>query len=146
MPSRPEVNALGGVWPLGTITITSGTPQSILTNVGAQMTGANPGSTAPIGTPGGQSASWSGRGRPFSATCRQIFFSTVGNTGAVYITDGNWPGKDVNRTVLVIGPNQPNVALPPFPVTESVIDVSRYYVDGTNSGDTITIAAMDASS
>ena len=147
MPSSPEVNAIGGVWPLGVITVTAGTPVSILSNVGAQGTGAVSGSSpAPIGLPGGQSASWSGRGRPFSATCRQLMLSTTGNAGLIYINDGNWPGKDTNRTVAIIGPNMPNVAFPPNPLVESVLDLSRYYIDGTNSGDTIVIAAADASS
>lgn len=146
MPSRPEVNALGGIWPLGIITVTAGTPVSILSNVGAQGTGAVVGSPAPVGLPGGQSASWSGRGRPFSATCRQLMLSTTGNTGLIYINDGNWPGKDTNRTVAIIGPNQPNVAFPPNPLTESVMDLSRYWIDGSSSGDTIVIAAADASS
>src|ERR1700686_2859007 len=133
MASRPETNAIGGVWPLGIITVTSGTPVHILSNVGAQETGAVPGSTPlPQGLPGGQSASWSGRGRPFSATCRQLMLSTTGNTGLIYINDGNWPGKDQYRTVAIIGPNQPNVAFPPNPLVESVLDLSRYWIDGTN--------------
>ena len=146
MPSRPEVNAIGGVWPLGVITVTAGTPVSILSNVGAQNSGAVPGSTAPVGLHGGQSASWTGRGRNFMASARQLMLSTTGNSGLIYINDGNWPGKDTNRTVAIIGPNMPNVAFPPNPLVESVLDLSRYYIDGTNSGDTIVIAAADASS
>ena len=127
MASRPETNAIGGVWPLGTFTITSGTPVSIMSIVGANLP-----STAPAG-------------RVFSPNCRQLLISTAGNAGLIYLNDGNYPGKDVNRTVAIIGPNMPNVAFPPSHLADSVLDMSRYWVDGTNSGDTITIAAADAS-
>lgn len=144
--SRPETNAIAGVWPLGVITVNSGTPVSILVNVGAQNSGAAPGSPAPVGTAGGAAFTSTGRGRNFMASCRQLMISTTGNSGLIFINDGNWPGKDTNRTVAIIGPNMPNVAFPPNPLVESVLDLGRYYIDGTNSGDTIVIAAADSSS
>lgn len=122
MASRPETNAIGGLWPLGTITITAGTPIALNSIVGAKNAK-----------------------QPFSRSCRQLIFSTAGNTGLIYINDGNYAGKDVNRTVMIIGPQTANIAMPQTALTESVLDIDRYYVDGTNSGDTITIAAADAS-
>ncbi|HEY3620716.1 MAG TPA: hypothetical protein VGK96_28265 [Candidatus Sulfotelmatobacter sp.] len=120
--SRPETNAIGGVWPLGTFTITSGTPIALTSIVGAQKAT-----------------------QPFSASCRQLTLSTPGNTGLVYINDGPFAGRDVNRTVAVIGPNQPYVGFPNDPLTESVLDISRYYIDGSSSGDKVTICASDSS-
>ena len=135
MASRPETRALE-VWPLGTFTITPGTPIALTSIVGPQETGSNP-QTQYTGGP---------KGHAFTATCRGLVFSTAGNAGLIYLNDGNWPGRDVNRTVTVIGPNQPNVEFPPAGLTQGVMDINRYYIDGTTAGDLVTITAVDASS
>jgi hypothetical protein len=117
--SIPEKNPIGGVWPLGTFTITAGTPISLLSIVGQRVLGQG-------------------------AFCRQFIISTAGNTGEIYLNDGNVAGKDVNRTVAIIGPAEPSVGVPPDALRMSEMDVTRYYVDGSASGDTVTISAADS--
>src|ERR1700743_1260797 len=115
MPAPAEMNAIGGVWPLGQITM-PGSPISILLNVG--------------GTPAQRAASGLPV-NPYTPSCRQLLFSTTGNAAIVYLMDGNYPITETNRIVATFGPNFPYSAFPWTALTESVLDLSRYYLVGT---------------
>jgi hypothetical protein len=132
--SNPEVNPIGGIWPLGKMTITHGTPVSILVNVGAQVAGQSDAGVPQV-MPGG---------RKFNSMVTQIIFSApTSNTADVFVQDGNVAGPDVNRTVLCV-PKGTTLALPMGTETQSGnIDPSRYYVDGTTS-DVIYVSCAGA--
>jgi hypothetical protein len=121
MASRPQVNAQSGITSLGIIIITAGTPQQIAPAI------ARSNST-------------------YTLTARQIGFSvTSASTGEVYVNYGNYPGLDVNATTLIIqhGTSQ---SLPIGTVsTDGLIDVLKFWIDGSHTGDVVAIYALDAS-
>ena len=134
--SIPEVNPVPGIWPLGVITVTGGTPKQIIANVGSQDAGKNDAGVKVVMP----------QGRNFGSSCGQLVFSAPSaNSGDVFINDGNFAGTpETNRTVLCI-PKGMTLSLPAGAELQSgVIDVTRYWVDGT-TGDKIIVTAMDAS-
>ena len=131
MPSVAQKYPIGGIWPLGVLTIAHGTPVALTHNVGAQA------ATAPINVP-----PTLGGGRPLTTRVRQLIFSApTGNTGDVYVQYGNFSEPDTNATTLIV-PKGQTLSLPQgAPLLEGYIDVTKWYVDGTTS-DTMAVSAV----
>ncbi len=130
-----QTNALGGIWPLGVITVTSGTAINVLVNV----------------TPTGQVAGSIPTGRPYAPSATQIVFSTLkANTGEVYVNYGGGAagptGADTNATCLCLSPGQ-QASLPYSSfLPTATIDLKKFWIDGTQSGDKVAMFAADCSS
>ena len=123
----------GGICPLGTITVTThGTPVQATTNVGSQQQGG----AVSIQNP---------QGRPYSGNCRQLIFSTpTANTGDILIQDGQFAALGVH-TLLII-PKGTKMSLPDGgEICDSIIDITRIWVDALNDGDKVVVTAVDAS-
>lgn len=123
MASVPSGKAIGGVTPLGVITITANTPVQIVTPSTVKDK---------VG---------------FTFTARLLGFSCpASNTGAIYVNYGNYPGLDANATALIVSPG----ATASLPIndacTEGLIDVEKWYCDGSHTGDIVAVHASDASS
>ena len=135
--SIAQVNPVPGIWPLGSLTITHGTPLSILTNVGSQAQGLNDSGVGGLGTAFRDK-------RPFSSLVAQLTFSAPkGNAGEVYVNYGNVAGLDTNATVVIVQAGT-TVSLPfGAPLVAGQIDPSQYYIDGTTS-DKLVVSAVYA--
>jgi len=80
--------------------------------------------------------------RNFGSSCGQLVFSTPsGNSADVYVNDGNWPGLDTNKTLLIVPKG--TVRSLPDGALRNVLDVTRYYVSGADT-DKIVVTAIDA--
>lgn len=123
--------ATSGISAGGAVTITGGTPIQISTLFALPPNAG--GATNLTATP------------PFTLTAQQIIFSTGGNTGVVYVNYGNFAGLDAHATALIIPANSvqslPNGSL----CTEALIDVTKWWVDGTTS-DHVAVSLVNASS
>ena len=126
MPSVPQTKPVGGIWALGIITLNHGTPIAITNNVGSQE-------SVPLALP---------TGRPFSGLVKQItFVAPTANSGDVFVQYGSFAGPDTNATVLSV-PKGTSRSLPEGSALDGgLIDVNRFYVDGTTS-DTIIVFAV----
>lgn len=123
MASRAQNKAIGGITPLGVITITAGTPIQIISALNL---------TDKVG---------------FTFSARQIGFSVTGaSTGEIYVNYGNYPGLDANATALIVQHGTEQTLPIGSVVTESIIDVEKWWVDGSVSGDKVAVYAADASS
>jgi hypothetical protein len=113
--------AIGGVTPLGVITITSGTPQKVTTNLNLSDT-------------------------TYTLTCRQLGFSVdTSPSGEVYVNYGNVAGKDAHATALIIQSGTAQ-SLPIGAVTaDGLIDANAWWLDGSASC-VVAVYALDASS
>ena len=135
--SIAQVNPVPGIWPLGVVTITGGTPTSILTNVGSQAQGLDDSGV------GGLGKAFRDK-RPFSSLVTQIIFSApVGNAGDVYVNYGKVAGLDANATVLIISKGTQQSLPAGAVLSAGQIDPSQYYLDGTTS-DKVAVSAVYA--
>jgi hypothetical protein len=119
--AAPQQNrAIGGITPLGIITITAGAPQKVTKNLNLSD-------------------------KVYTFGCRQLGFSLDATpSGEVYVNYGNVAGKDTNATAMIIqsGTSQ---SLPIGSVaTEGFIDANQWYLDGSASC-VVSIYALDAS-
>lgn len=122
MASRPQNKAIGGITPLGVITVTPGTPQQIISALNL---------TDKVG---------------FTFSARQIGFSVSATpAGEAYVNYGNFPNRDVNATVLIVQSSQAQSLPIGGVVTEGLIDVEKYWVDGS-AAVVVAVYAADASS
>lgn len=119
--SQQFQRAIGGLTPLGIITITPGTPINLLKNLNLVT-------------------------QRYSLQARQIGFSIDSSpAGEVYVNYGNVAGKDANVTAMILqsGTQQS------FPIgsscTEGEIDVSAWYLDGS-AACVVAAYCLDASS
>lgn len=113
--------AIGGVTPLGIITITSGIPQKVTTNLNIVDT------------------NW-------AFTCRQLGFSVdSGATGQVFVNYQSNAGGNI-MTALVLQKNQQQTLPMGTEVVDSVMDATQWYLDGSHTGDKVAVYALDASS
>jgi hypothetical protein len=132
MPGPQQTHLFGGVCPLGNITVpAAGTPVPVTINLANQIQGSGVTSQDPLG-------------RPFNGSCRQLIFSTPGNSGVIYVNYGNWPGLDAYATMLVIAPNQ-IASLPQGCLTEAAIDITQIFIDSASDGDSVVVVAVDGS-
>lgn len=114
-----EVYAIGGAWPLGKYTVTSGTPV-VLRAKATYASGRLPG-------------------------CRQLQFTAAsGNTSDVVVMLGNHPYTDTDHIITVV-PKGTTITVPPQAMlTESRLSVTNIYIDGATSNDTVQVTAYDA--
>ena len=112
---------IGGVTPLGSITITPGTPISVLANLNVVD-------------------------QFFVFTCRQLGFMVLGTpSGNVYVNYGNTAGLG-KQTGLIIPSAVGQASLPlGSECQESLIDATKWYLDG-DAACVVAIYAEDASS
>lgn len=130
MASRPQSKAIGGVTPLGAVTITAGTPVQISSLLAVPTT--NPGATKtdPI----------------YALTARQIGFSVAASpAGVVYVNYGNYPGLDVNATALIIASGTQQSLPAGTAATEGLIDCSKWWIDAS-ANCVVALYVLDASS
>ena len=121
MASRQQNKCLGGITPLGVITITSGTPVQVSSLLAATD-------------------------KVFAFTARQLGFSvSAASTGEFYIQYGNYSGIDANATMLIVQHGTTGTLPTGCACTEGLIDVTQIWVDGSHTGDKIAIYALDAS-
>lgn len=113
--------AIGGVTPLGIITITAGTPQQVTKNLKLN-------------------------GDRYGFLCRQIGFSVDASpAGEVYVNYGNFAGKDTNATALIIQSGTFQTLPGGSSATEGQIDAAQWWLDGSASC-VVAIYALDATS
>jgi hypothetical protein len=112
--------AIGGITPLGKFTITPGTPQNILANTALSTI-------------------------RYAFQCRQLGFSVSSTVvGEVYVNYGNIAGLG-NQTALIVQSAQ-EAGLPlTSRTTDSMIDASEYWLDGS-AACVVTVYALDGSS
>jgi len=121
MAGPVQNKAIGGVTPLGIITITAGTPQQITKN----MTLSD---------------------KVYTLTCRQLGFSIDASpAGEVYVNYGNFAGKDTNATLMILQSGTVESLPAGSSATEGCIDAARIWLDGSASC-VVAIYALDASS
>ena len=127
MPSTAQTTPQN-IWPLGKLTLTAGSPVSVLSNVGSQDAG---GGTVP-----------NPQGRAYGSMCDQLIFSAPSlNSADVFVQYGKWNASDVNRTMLAIAKGT-TVSIPHCTQTQSgQIDLAQIYVDGTTN-DTVYVTAI----
>jgi hypothetical protein len=119
-------HAAGGITPLGTFTITPGTPQSILKNTDLSTI-------------------------RYALQCRQIGISVASSpSGTVFLNYGNYNGGgggvfDPLATVLVVGAGQQQSLPIGIRTTDGMIDATQFYLDGT-TGCIVSVYLMDATS
>lgn len=113
--------SVGGITPLGVITITPGTPIKVTANL-AQSD------------------------KVYTFFARQIGFSIDSTpAGEVYVNYGNVAGKDAHATALILQSGT-TASLPVgAAVTEGVIDCTQWYLDGS-AACVVAVYAADASS
>lgn len=122
MASRPQNKAIGGVTPLGVITVVPGTPKQIISALNL---------TDKVG---------------FTFSARALGFSVSSTVaGEAYINYGNFPNLDANATVLIVQSGQAQSLPIGGSVTEGLIDVEKYWVDGS-AAVVVAVYAADASS
>jgi len=120
----------GGVVPGGVITITAGTPISVISNLALASIQTSPGGTL---------------SRPFSVLCRQITFSVDASpSGEVYVNYGNFAGKG-NATALIIQSGTTQSMPLNCLLVEGEIDAAQWYLDGSASC-VVAVNFADASS
>ena len=113
--------AIGGITPLGVITITAGTPQQVTKNLNLTD-------------------------KRYTFGCRQLGFSVDSSpSGEVYVNYGNVAGKDTYATAMIIQSGTVQAMPGGSGVTEGEIDASRWYLDGSASC-VVSIYAADATS
>lgn len=113
--------AIGGVTPLGVITITPGTPQKLLKNLKLSST-------------------------TYVLSARQIGFSTDSSpSGEVYVNYGNVAGKDANATALIIQSGTVQSLPIGARTSDGLIDLTQWWLDGS-AACVVALYAMDASS
>lgn len=121
MASRPQSKAIGGITPLGVITLSTTVPVQL---------------TAALGL----------TDKVYTFSARQLGFSMSGaSTGELYVNYGNYAGLDANATVLVVqhGTSQ---SLPIGAVaTDGMIDATQYWLSGSVGGDKVAVYALDGS-
>ncbi len=120
------------IWPLGKLTLTAGTPVSILAIVGSQDAGKDD-AGVPVVMP---------QGRAYDSLCTQLMFSApTTNTGDVFVMYGNWPSTDANACLLTVAKGT-TVSIPAGSELQSGnIDPKQYYVDGTTN-DVVRVTAI----
>lgn len=118
--SVQQTKAIGGITPLGVITITPGTPQKVTANL-----------------------SLSDKVYTFSA--RQLGFSIDSTpAGEVYVNYGNVAGKDSHATALILQSGTAQSLPLGAVVCEGLIDCNNWYLDGS-AACVVAIYAADAS-
>lgn len=119
----PQFNkAIGGITPLGIITITAGTPQKITKNLNLPTNA------------------------PYTFACRQIGISVDSTpAGEVYLNYGNFAGKDTNATAAIIQSGTVQTFPGGSGTTEGEIDLTKWYLDGSASC-IVAVYAVDATS
>lgn len=122
MPSVQQNKAIGGVTPLGVITVSTTVPVQI-------------------------SSLLANKDIYWVLTARQLGFSMLGaSTGEVYVNYGNFSGLDTNATALIVqhGTSQ---SLPiGAECCDGLLDVTKWWISGTVNGDKVAVYALDASS
>lgn len=105
--SQAFQRAIGGVTPLGVITITPGTPINVLVNLNLAT-------------------------MRYSFQARQLGISVDSSpAGEVYVNYGNVAGKDAHATAMIVQ-SSTNTSLPAHGVaTEGELDLSQWYLDGS---------------
>ena len=119
--SQPFQRAIGGVTPLGVITVTPGTPINVLKNLSLAT-------------------------KTYSFQARQLGISVDSSpSGEVYVNYGNVAGKNANVTAMIIQSGTVT-SLPANGVaTEGELDLSQWYIDGS-AACVVALYALDASS
>lgn len=118
--------AIGGITPLGTFTITPGTPQSILANL------------ALVGT-------------RYALQCRQLGVSVSKSVaGEVYLNYGDYNGggggvPDPLATVLIVQSSSSDSLPFSSRTSDGLIDCTQYYLDGS-AACVVAVYALDATS
>jgi hypothetical protein len=118
-------HAAGGITPLGSFTITPGTPQSILANTKLAST-------------------------RYALMCRQIGFSVSKSvSGEVYVNYGNYSGgvgvPDNLATVLTVQSSSSQSLPIGERTSDGMIDATQFYLDGS-AACVVSVYLLDASS
>jgi hypothetical protein len=112
--------AIGGVTPLGVITISSGTPQKVTENLNLSD-------------------------QVYTFSCRQLGFSVDSSpSGEVYVNYGNVAGKDAHATALIIQSGTAQSLPLGSLTTDGVLDANAWWLDGSASC-VVAVYALDAS-
>jgi hypothetical protein len=124
MASRPQSKAIGGVTPLGVITLAAGTPVQL---------------TAALGL----------TDKVYTFSARQLGFSVSGlvatTAAEVYVNYGNYSGLDTNATVLIIQKGGVQSLPINTSATEGLIDATQYWLDCNTGAAKVAVYALDAS-
>lgn len=129
MPTTPQNNPTGGVWPLGFIKVLApGTVKNLNLNVGTQ------------------------KGKFGAARVRQIIFSTPGgasgtpNNGNIYIIyktgEGGNDRTDLNNTILVIPPGQQNSLPHGHSLDAAKLGIESFVIDADVANDGVFVSAV----
>lgn len=116
--------AIGGITPLGTITITPGTPQNILKNTDLKST-------------------------RYALQCRQLGFSvSKAVAGEVYVNYGNFNGAgggapDTLATVLIVQSSSSDSLPFSSRTSDGLLDCTQYWLDG-DAACVVAVYALDA--
>ena|ERR1700677_458119 len=125
MANQAFTQPAGAYWPLGQLTVASGTPVIMSHNVGSQL-------QSPTNFLG-------------SNKMRGFIISVPGataNTGDIYVMKGNNPYTSTNCVVAIIKKGDPPITVPQFQLTGSNPSPDDLYIDGTHTGDTCQVCAI----